>query len=210
MKTNTNTINRTLTAETIAIIREIAKETAHSHKTLWGKPGVESMHRIGSEICHIVRKGTTERKAVKGMEITKDVREELALVLMDLGEDCGHHRDHTYRKIGRAVMEAVNKQLTGGCDDDFEDRLRSLFNDNFEEKLGSHFNNTDEAEEVEVEEADDDVEEVEANVINFQEVDDEVDNDEEIEVLHAKVDLPPDVMENLIHHLMENIESDNE
>jgi len=200
MKNNTNTIKRTLSAETIAIISEIAKQTAHSHKTPWGKPGVESMHRIGSEICHIVRKGTTERKAVKGMEITKDVREELALVLMDLGEDCGHHRDHTYRKIGHAVMEAVNKQLTGGgCD--MEETIRNLFNDMSE---------TTDAEEVEVEEADDDVEEVEANVINFQEVDDEVDNDEEIEVLHAKVDLPPDVMENLIHHLMENIKHDNE
>lgn len=197
---NTNKINRTLTAATVAVIKQIAEETAHQHKTLWGKPGVESYHRIGSEICHIVRKGTTERKAVKGLNVTKDVREELALVLMDLGENSGHHRDSTYRKIGRAVMAAVlDSEIEElSFDDTLDDQYVDLWADDEEADVEAD-------EEADVEEVDD----VEANVINFQEVDDEVDT-EEVEVIHTTVDLPPDLMEKLVHNLMKNIESDSE
>lgn len=209
MKNNNAKINRTLTAATVAVIKQIAEETAHQHKTLWGKPGVESMHRIGSEICHIVRKGTTERKAVKGLNVTKDVREELALVLMDLGEDCGHHRDSTYRKIGKAVMAAVLdseiEELT--FDDTLDDQYVDLWADDEEADVEADDVNFQEVETDDVETDFQEVEEVE----EAEEVD-EVDDAEadEVEVIHTTVDLPPDLMENLIHNLMENLKSDNE
>jgi hypothetical protein len=67
-----------------------------------------SYHRIGSELCHIARKGTTDRSELKGYICSPELIRTLQVYIPAItGEDYGKHTDHTYRKIAAKMMAAV-------------------------------------------------------------------------------------------------------
>lgn len=83
-----------------SLIALIAKATEHSD-------GDISMHRIGSELCHVARKGRFDRHELK--QYNKIITPEMVFALQTLiptvtGEDTGKHMDHTYRKIAKKMM----------------------------------------------------------------------------------------------------------
>jgi len=112
-------INNIFNQENLAAIVEIceaietvAEETAHTHHIpkMWHEGDV-SMHRIGSELCRLARKGKAKRCNVS---ISPKAQCILTWMIELTGHDTGHHSDHTYREIASkmsSVMTVLHETL---------------------------------------------------------------------------------------------------
>lgn len=91
-----------MTPDTSEILYLIKENTRHEHGF---NKGDVSLHRIGSEICYLIRDGAFDRIPELNDQITPEIRNELKNIVESLGENpYRHHSDHTYRKIARAVL----------------------------------------------------------------------------------------------------------